>query len=566
MIFPRWAQWRKLPTVLGKTEKIILSALGACIVLSLGYLGFVFYMSHTELVPASRGEYREGAIGDLKSVNPLLLSDSQADRDIASLIFSGLFKHDTTGALVEDLAERYDIANRGATYLVYLRNDVLWHDKERFTANDVVYTFQKLLDPDYKSNLRTLFKGVIAERIDDYTVRFTLDEPNYLFLENLTIGIVPKHIFENIDPKLIHLEDVNLKAIGTGPYQFSKLVTGDNGQILSYVLSANKYYYGKTPYLKTVVFKFYASEDAIRAAFANGEIDGISSVHAEEAETLRDAGARIYEMKVPRYFALFLNQSKNKALADGAVRSAMDMALNREAIIASVLHGEGEPMYSLLPLFLGGRTSDSAETTQGDVEKAKKILADDGWKETDGVLSKTLPKKEILRLEMELVTSDSGELQALAEAVKEQLHAIGMNVTIKSVPVADLAQNYIKTRKYDSLLFGEVLGLEPDFSIFWHSSFKKYPGLNLSLYENKNTDKILESLKGIASGDDRASAYQKLEQLIDGDHPALFLYTPYYLFAVSNRVKGVETGIANVPSERFNTISDWYTDLRRAWK
>ena len=180
-----------------------------------------FYLNSTKQVPKFGGEYSEGTVGQPLYINPLLSQTSEADSDLTQLVYAGLFKYDPEGNIVSDLADRLEISEDQRVYTVYLKKDVKWHDGEGFKADDAFFTFNILQDPAYKSPLRQSWQGVEVTQADDYTLVFTLKNSFTGFLNNLTVGILPKHVWENIAPEKFALAEYNLHPIGAGPFVFS---------------------------------------------------------------------------------------------------------------------------------------------------------------------------------------------------------------------------------------------------------------------------------------------------------------------------------------------------------
>ena len=171
-------------------------------------------------------------------------------------------------------------------------------------------------------------------------------------------------------------------------------------------------------------------------------------------------------------------------------------------------------------------------------------------------------KDEKIRLEVEITTSSWPELVSVANEIKSQWEKTGAGVTIHVLSVPEI-QQAIKERDYTSLLFGEVLGLDPDPFSFWHSSQKKDPGLNLALYDNKDSDKLLEDARQTLDPTSRKTKYDQLQKVIISDAPAVFLYSPDYLYIQPKKIKNNNTKIVSIPSNRFDTIHKWYIDTHR---
>ena len=520
-----------------------------------------FYKHLTKEIPKTGGEYIEGIVGQPLYVNPVISQTSEADSDLTQLIYSGLFKYDKDGNIVPDLAESYSISDDQKEYKVSLRKNAAWHDGQPLNAQDVFFTFNVLQDASYKSPLRQSLQGVDVRVDDDYTIVFSLKNPYVGFLDNLTVGILPKHIWENIAPEKFALAEYNLHPIGSGPYAFSDLQKSADGTILTFKLVAFKNYYGGAPYISNITFNFYPDDDTLIAAYNKKEIMGMGSLPPQNIKDIKNIkSTNINQLVIPRYFAVFFNQTKSIALADDNVRKALNLGVNRQEIIDDVLYGKG---ITLVSPFFPQMNGYVDKGTQSDIESAKKILDDAGWKldKDDNVR-----KKSGTKLEFELVTTDWPEFVQTADMLKAQWENLGARANVKVLTVSDLQQNYIRTREYDSLLFGQGISFNPDLYSFWHSSQKNDPGLNLSLFDNKNADSLLESTRQETDQSKRVESYQKFQEILSQENPAVFLYGRYYLYPTSTTVRGMDVQNINNPQQRFTDVNKWYVKTKRVWK
>lgn len=555
--------WSVVSRVLSFREKFLVSFFVLVIIASFAIWSRYIYFGFTAPVPKSGGEYTEGVVGQPIYVNPLLSQTSDSDADLVSLVYNGLFGYDKDGKIKNDLAENYEVSGDKKTYTVKIRKDAKWHDGESVDIDDVIFTFSILKDPAYKSPLRQNWQGVSVTQIDDSSLRFELKNPYFGFLENLTVGILPKHIWQDIPAERFALAEKNLKPIGSGPYMFADFQKDSSGNIITYKLAAFKEYYEGAPYISRLNFNFYPNEDVLISAFKKKEVAGMNNVSPEKLENISSSkSVQIRELVIPRYFALFINQTKNVALAYDEVRKALSIGVNRQEIIDSVLGGKGMPLYS--PLFpqMNGY-ADLANEYAYNPEEARKILEGAGWTQNQ---ENGIREKDGDKLEFEIVTTDWPELVENAEILKRQWGEIGANVEVKVLSVSDFQQNYIRTREYSSLLFGQALSFNPDLYSFWHSSNKRDPGLNLSLFENKRADEILESVRQETDESKRAEGYVELANILKEKNPAIFLYSQYYLYPVSKAIKGSQVQNINAPSWRFADVGKWYIKTKRVWK
>ncbi len=547
---------------MGTWERVLVSVLG---VVALGALLFWFgaiYVASTKAVPEQGGEYVEGIAAQPRYINPILSQTSEADADLVQLIYGGLFTHDAEGRLIKRFADTSSVSEDGKVHTVSLKPGIKWHDGEEVTAEDVLFTIQAIQDPAYKSPLRSNWSAVEAAVVDRYTLTFTLKKPYFGFLENLTVGILPKHIWEGITPDNFLLADYNLAPVGAGPYRYYDSDRDSNGNILSYELRAFADYVEGEPYIGRITINFYPDETALIEAYNRKEVMGMNSVMPESLSRVEERkSTRVYELSIPRIFAVFFNTTKNAALAHAEVREALSRATDRQAIIGQVLSGKGMPAYSAYLPFMRGYAGDLSFPTF-DLEYVNKVLDENGWQRgADGIRS-----KGDTVLAFELLAPEWPELSRTADLLKEQWEKVGARVTVTVLGAVDLQQNAIRPREYQALLFGEAAMVDSDPYSFWHSSQKRDPGLNLALFDNKEADDILTTAREEMDEAKRGEQYRKLQEILAKEYPAVFLYSPTYLYVMNGSVQGIDLKNIDTPAYRFSDVRSWYINTTRIKK
>lgn len=538
---------------------------GFCLAVFIGGITILLWLTNQSWlvsVPVRGGGYTEGLTGTPRFINPLLAS-SPVDRDLTTLIYSGLLRSTGGGELIPDLAESYTISSDGLTYSFTLKPDLVWHDGKPVTTDDIVFTVMKTKEPALKSPRRASWEGVEIEKIDDRHVVFKLKQPYTLFLENLTLGLLPAHRWQKITTELFPFTDLNREPIGTGPYQIGAINRGRDDLPLAYTLIPFRRFALGQPKIAKIIIRFYPSEDALFSAWERGEIEAMNAMDPVVARTLEQTGARILTTTLPRVFGIFFNQSQQKLFTRPEVRAALDAAVNRKKIIAEVFRGYGQTLTGPLPPPFTRATKNSAEASPSEIlEKA-------GWKKNIETGKWELPAKKKgdvpLALRFTLTTSDAPELKRVAELVKRDWETLGATVDIKVFEWGALNQTVIRPRDYEALLFGEIVGRNPDLYSFWHSTQRLDPGLNIALYTNVAVDKILDEIKVASTTDRRVSGYQAFDAEIKKDKPAIFLYAPDFLYLIPPRVQAINLGIINTPAERFLGIYNWYIKTDRIW-
>jgi peptide/nickel transport system substrate-binding protein len=373
---------------------------------------------------------------------------------------------------------------------------------------------------------------------------------------------MPKHIWESVPPENFHLTDLKLEPIGTGPYKYSSYQKDSKGNILSYKLIANPTYFEGKPYISKITFNFYTDEASALDAYNRKEVMGLSSLSSQKlAQIKNQKSTAVHKFGIPRYFAVFFNQTKSVPLASDEVRQALSYATDRQEILNKVLDGNGEPVYfPFLPGMIGYQAD--LDHRDFDLDKANQLLDDKGWtRGNDGFRSKSgVP------LTISLVTTDWNELSQTADILKSQWEKIGARVNVNTYSISDIQQNYIRPREYEALLFGQVTGADPDPYSFWDSSQKKDPGLNLSLFGDSNTDSLIEQGRAEFDAQKRADDYVQFQKALEAEAPAVFLYSPQYIYPTNKSVQGIDAQTVILPAKRFSDINHWYIKTKRVWK
>ncbi len=552
---------------MGVFEKTLFFFFTAICIITFGFILQKISDTFSVEVPTSGGSITEGVIGYPRYINPVL-SVTDAGKDIGKLVYSGLLKAKADGTLQPDLAKDWSVSDDGLTYTVNIKEDAVFQDGYPVTANDIEYTIKKAIDPVLKSPIAPNWDGVQITIINDKQIQFTLKRPYTPFIQNLTLGILPEHVWQNVDSEAFPFSQFNSDPIGSGPYQIKEIKTDKGGLPLYYKLVPfEKYTLGK-PLLSSIYIRFYENENKLIDAYLRGEIDSLGSISPNSASILASKGAHVIQEPLPRIFALFFNQNQNKVFADINVRNALNTAVDRNEIIQSVLGGYGTPVEGPLPYFVSpNQTSLSGnETPDQRIEAAKAILEKAGWKKNSDGIYQLKIKKTSTDLAFSISTSDVPELKAVSEKLQQTWQKLGARVTVQVFDSTDLEQNVIRPRKYDSLLFGEVVNRGEDLFAFWHSSERNDPGLNVAMYTNIDVDKLLNSARTTTDSTDLSKIYQKLGTEISADIPAVFIYSPDFIYVIPTNLKGVDTQGINSPSERFLSANNWYTDTEKIWK
>jgi len=604
---PTWSQFKYLGSFLSSLEKKIGLVTLAILFLTLISWGIYNISAHSVMAPQVGGEYSEALIGQPKYINPLFSSTSDVDADLTSLIYSGLFKYDNNKKIIPDLAEKVTVGKDQKTYDIELKENLKWSDGEPITINDLLFTFEAIQNAETGSPLIASFQGVRIEKTGENSIRFTLKTPLAPFLEVLTVGILPEHIWSDTAPASLHLAKFNLQPVGSGVWKFEKMVKDNSGTIQSYTISPNENYYGKKPYLDSVVFKFYGNVNEAITALRGQNVLGLSFVPHNLKDKVSGKNINIYPVKLPQYTALFFNKTVMTELKDIDLRKALTLAIDKKTIIEKAL--DSDAMTIDAPILPGnlGYHPDIAKI--GFDPAAANLLLDKKWpriqpeeyfkiryeqiaknlptstpengaatstEKTDDVrinelirsemtagqiFYRKLGKTDILRLN--ITTADTPEYVNTAEQIAAMWRNIGIQTNIITVSSRQIVRDALKERNYEILIYGELIGADPDLYSFWHSSQNDYPGLNLAKFSDRDADKLLEDARSTSDINARIKLYQKFQDILAKEIPAIFLYTNTYIMAVSKEIKGITVDNLVSPQDRLSGLNEWFIKTKR---
>lgn len=562
--FFQFADIKRAFAILSRREKILVLCLTGILLLDLGYITARFYINNTLSAPAYGGSFTEGEIGEPRLINPVI-AQSQTDKDLSKLVYSGLYKYGPDGKLVPDLAASdVQISQDQHEYTIKLKPNLKWQDGQALTADDVIFTIQLIQNPDYRSPYRKLWSNITAEKIDDQTIKLTNTGVSAPFLTNLTIGILPRHKWLGVTPDNFYYSAFNLEPVGSGAYFIKQITKTAVGDIKSITLdSFSNYALGK-PYIDSITMKFYGSNDDLMSALHTREIDTIGIAPFDGGITYDPKNSKLNTVKIPmyEYQALFFNLSENQALADRTVRQALSLGLSRTGLINDVFSGFGVPAYT--PILPGqvGYDAGSAKSNNGDINAANALLDQDGWtKGQDGIRTKGKTQ-----LAFTITTNDFDLNQKTAQNLQKQWQALGAKVDIKIVPTSDLANTNLKNRDFQALLFAESTGYDPDPFVFWHSSQNKNPGFNLSQYTNSTIDNLITDARTTFDQNQRASDYKQFQEVFSIDMPAIILDQTEFAYQSRQNIQGIDTKALASPEDRFYDVNHWYIQTKRVFK
>lgn len=505
--------------------------------------------------PVAGGVYTEGIVGKFTNANPLY-ADSSVDASIERLVFSGLFKQNQQNQLAAELATKWEVDEAGTTYTVTLRPNLKWQDDKPLTAEDVVFTYKTIQNPDAKSALASSWQGIGVKATSPTTIVFTLPSVLSAFPYSMTNGIIPKHLLKDIPPAQLRSAVYNTtKPVGAGPFEWKAIeVIGstpeDREQRISLVPNDN--YYAGRPKVDRLSLRAFPKETPLLKAFRSREIDGMAGLASLPADLAKDGSIKEHNIPLTSEVMIFLKTS-DPLLSDVKVRQALAYATDTGAVAIAtnrpVLPVQG-------PLLIGQLGFDPALAQRtNNLDQARKLLDEAGWKlGADGKREKNGQK-----LVIAMTTQANDVYASVSKRIKDQWSAVGVQVQVISQEDDEL-QSTLVNHLYTSLLYGISLGPDPDVFAYWHSSqadVRAASRLNFSEYRSTAADKSLEAGRTRSDPGIRALKYKPFLDAWRNDVPAIALYQPRYLYVSRGNITNFNPRSINSGADRFNNVVNW---------
>jgi peptide/nickel transport system substrate-binding protein len=532
--------------------QIVVAVLSALLVV--GLLGNLALSTTAVSQPLVGGTYSEAVPGGAPAQPVPLFNDPLADpagRDVGALLFDGLTRLNANGDPVGALAADWQVDPAGDVYIFQLREDVTWHDGEPFTADDVIFTVQAVQDPDFAGDpsLAALWGSVLVDRLDDYTVRFTLDAPFAPFLAAARLPILPQHVLGTVPIDEWLTSDFAQQPVGTGPYRLERL-SGERA-----LLAAHPDYYLGRPFIDQLELRFVDAPQALLPQLAQGDLLALGTSTARTpALAQADLPRTLRRLTLPmdEYAVLTFNLDE-PPLDDVALRRALAHGLNKDQLVEQV-HG-GHVARLDTPILRGWPGYDPTLSWYAhDVLTATQTLRQRGYADL------SLPL---------LTDSDPGRLAA-ANEIARQWGELGVRVEVIELERDELRER-LRARDFTLAVHGWArLGADPDVFELWHSS-QADDGLNYAGLEDAQIDTALERGRTVRERAARTEAYTTFQRRWIDQVPAITLYQPLYTFVVSDEVGGLWFDEASLGGgallvgreDRYRNVSAWFVNSSR---
>ncbi len=493
--------------------------------------------------PAYGDALVNGSIGEPTILVPMLAGDS-ASHEVAGMMFNGLVKNDTDLSVIGDLAESWEVSKDGLTITFHLRKGVRWTDGVEFTAEDVMFGYKTIIDKKTPTAYSEDFLQVKkAEAIDNYTFRVTYEKP---FAPALTswggLVILPKHLLEDKD---ITKTDFGRNPIGLGPYKLTKWVTGQE-----LILDSNRDYFEGRPYIDKFIYRIIPDRATMFLELQTGGVDMMDLTPIQYTKQTENDFFRnnFQKFRYPQFVYTYMGFNlRHPFFKDKRVRQAIAYAIDKSEIVDVVLFGLGSPatgpyVPNTWPY------NPNVKEYKYDPEKAKQLLREAGWTpNSEGIL-----EKDGKSFEFTIRTNMGNTLRMnTATIIQWRLAKVGIKVKIEAIEWSTFVNQFIDKRRFEAVILGWSIGLDPDQYDIWFSGKTKEKEFNFVGYTNPEVDMLLEKGRRTYDISERKKAYYRIQEILADELPYIFLYVPDATPIVHGRFKGIKPspiGIAyNLP-------------------
>ena len=487
-----------------------------------------------------------GSGADAVNLLPVLASDGTSS-DINGLVYNGLVRYDKDLKIEGDLAERWDVSPDNLTLTFHLRRGVRWHDGAPFTAEDVLFTYRLLIDPKTPTAYAERYRQVaMAEVLDAHTFRVHYHEPLATALVSWAFPVHPRHLLEGVE---VTKSPLASRPVGTGPYRFVDWQRGEK-----IVLEANPDYFEGPPYIQRVLYRVIPDASTMFLEMQSGGLDfmGLTPLQYAMQTDTPAFRRRFRKYRYPASAYSYLGYNLRRPLfQDKRVRQALSYAIDKQEIIDGVLLGLGQVASG--PYKPGSWVHNpEVRRYHYDPERARTLLAEAGWKDTDG---DGVVDRNGKPLAFTIVTNQGNDQRVKAgEIIQRRLAEVGVKVKLRVVEWAAFLKEFINPGNYDATILGWNITPDPDGYNVWHSS-KTGPGeLNFTFFKNAEVDKLLEAGRRTFDQAERKRLYARFQEILAEEQPYTFLYVPDSLPVVAARFRGIEPAPAGI----MYNFTQWY--------
>ncbi len=509
---------------------------------------------------SNAGIYREGLIGSVQRLNPLLAHLNPPDRDISSLIFEGLFAHNDYGEVVPDLAADLVVSGNGLEYVVRLRDDILWQDGLPFTADDVVYTTSLMSDPHYAeiSSVGVFWQSVETQKLSQNLVRFRLAQPNSSFPNLLTIGILPEHALRGAAIDQLAQHPFNLSPIGTGAYQLADLRATNGQGITEARLALSPTYQRRRGaqnryLLHELNFHLYTDPAAAMNAYAAREVDALFGI--APPDVLNQLPQVEAYRQLDSTLSILIFNWVDRPFEERRVRQALSLSLDLPQLVET--HLGPNATYADSPYVAGSSVyQPHSFWTTFDLAQAETLLSSSAAAvvERDNADADEEDSAADQAEIYTLIIEDYAEMRGLANDIVSQWQSLGLEFIVEPLDAASL-KSQLENGRFDAAIVTQRIGADPDLFRFWHPA--QSDRSNFGAAAHNEIAELLEIARGEIYPIRRALLFQQFQDIFAEQAIAIPIYYPVHTFVVRDTFEGIRLGYLTSSADRFRGIQNW---------
>ncbi|OCL92018.1 peptide-binding protein [Aliarcobacter thereius] len=494
----------------------------------------IFFIKLLFLISLSASTLTLSISSSPSRINPILSHDS-ASSEISNWLFNGLFKYDKDGNITTELAKEYHFET-STKLIIKLKEDILWHDKVKLTSKDLVFTYEKIIDPKVFNSIKSYFKEVKSVKaLDDFTIEIIYNKPYFKALEIWMFGLLPYHLLK--DEEDLMTSSFNKNPIGTGSYMLKEFKTSSDIELI-----ANDDFFEGRPKIDRILYKFLPDSNTSFLYLKQNKLDIAGLTPMQVSRQIDNKFKEDFTiLKTPSFSFSYLGFNlENPKFKDIKVRQALSYAINRQELVDILFFGYAKVCNGPFMPNTFAYNSEVKDTKQ-DLEKAKKLLNDAGYNEENPLI-------------FEVVTNTGNDIRInTAQIIQHQLSKIGVQVKIRVMEWQAFLNTVVHPRNFETVILGWSLALMPDAYPLWHSNSAKLGSFNIVSYKNKRVNELIE--KGMITIDKKelATIYKEIFKQISDDLPYLFLYIPDGISAINKKIKNIDPAFIGV----MHNQKDW---------
>lgn len=544
-------------------KQVIVWILVMCLLIAATGVQLVWFQeSYLSNTASNDGTYAEAVLGSIDTLNPLYANTS-AEQSASSLLFSRLLNYDKTGHINFDLVKNISVDDAKKVYTVSIRDDAFWSDGENITSNDIMFTVDLMKNESARTTVSG-WSNISIDKINEYTVKFTIQNTYAAFIYALNFPIIPEHVLGKVSVAALRENSFSQTPVSSGPFRlnFIQNIENSNGHKVIHLVR-NENYYGGTAKLARFQLSTYGTSEEILKALANNEVNAAADLTPSDTKHVNKSHYSVVSNSIQSGMYTLLN-TRSAMLSDINLRKALRLATDTSAIRNEL----GSNSKALDLPFTESQIGVALPIVPAfNKSEAEQILTANGWIVAED--GKRFKNNQPLKLSV--ITVKGSEFESVLEILANQWRSVGFDIETKVVDPNDATQNatqnILQPRSFDVFVYQLDLGADPDVYAYWHSTQASAGGLNFSNYSNVISDSALASARNRTETDIRNSKYLTFAKQWIADIPAIGLYQSTAQYVFGNNVNSYnKTNTFVSPIDRYGDVLNWSVGSQTVYK